>query len=584
MNLFRDMRGRLLDALQALVAEGKLPDGLETARVAVEPPRDASHGDMAVNAAMVLAKDARMKPRDLAGLLAEKLQALPGVASVEIAGPGFINLRLDPAVWHGCLGEILAEGARFGRSDAGKGEKVNVEYVSANPTGPLHIGHARGSVFGDVLASLLDAAGYDVCREFYINDAGAQVDILARSAYLRYREALGADIGTIPEGFYPGDYLKDVGTALAAADGDRWMTAAEADWLPRVRSFAIDAMMVLIKEDLGALGIHHDVFTSERKLVEDGKVEAALQWLDGKGLIYVGTLEPPKGMKPEDWEPRPQTLFKATAFGEDVDHVVRRSDGTLTYFAGDIAYHRDKFQRGFTSLIDVWGADHGGHVKRVQAATKAITDGQASLDVKICQIVRIMDKGEPVKMSKRAGTFVTLRELVDEVGKDVVRFIMLTRKNDAGLDFDLTAVTEQSRDNPVFYVQYAHARSRSVARMAEAALPGIDLSPAALGRANFARLTDESELGLMKAMGNWPRMVESAAEAHEPHRLAFYMYDLASEFHALWTKGKENVSLRFIVEDDPELTSARLALVRGVQTVIAAGLGIFGVQPVEELR
>ena len=584
MNLFRDMRGRLLDALQDLVADGRLPGGLETARVAVEPPRDASHGDMAVNAAMVLAKDARMKPRDLAGLLAERIRALPGVASVEIAGPGFINLRLEPAVWYGCLGAILAEGLRFGRSNAGKGERVNVEYVSANPTGPLHIGHARGSVFGDVLASLLDAAGYEVCREFYINDAGAQVDILARSAYLRYREALGEAISTIPEGLYPGDYLKAVGQALAAADGDRWMGAAEADWLPRVRSFAIDAMMALIKEDLAGLGIRHDVFTSERKLVEDGKVDAALQWLADKGLLYVGTLEPPKGMKPDDWEPRPQTLFKATAFGEEIDHVVKRSDGTLTYFAGDIAYHRDKFLRGFRSLIDVWGADHGGHVKRVQAATRAITEGQASLDVKICQIVRIMDKGEPVKMSKRAGTFVTLRELVDEVGKDVVRFIMLTRKNDAGLDFDLTAVTEQSRDNPVFYVQYAHARSRSVTRMAQSALPALDLSAAALRQANFARLTDESELGLMRTMGNWPRMVESAAEAHEPHRLAFYMYDLASEFHALWTKGKENVSLRFIVEDDPELTTARLALVRGVQTVIAAGLGIFGVQTVEELR
>lgn len=584
MNLFRDMRGRVVDALAALSAEGKLPAGLDTARVAVEPPRDASHGDMAVNAAMVLAKDAGMKPRDLAGLLAEKLKALPGMASVEIAGPGFLNLRLDRSIWYGCLAEILAAGDRYGRSDAGRGEPVNVEYVSANPTGPLHIGHARGAVFGDVLASLLDAAGYKVCREFYINDAGAQVDILARSAYLRYREALGEHIGTIPEGLYPGDYLKAVGQALAERDGERWKDAAEAEWLPQVRAFAIDAMMALVKQDLAGLGIRHDVFTSERKLVEDGKVDAALKWLGDKGLIYVGTLEPPKGMKPEDWEPRPQTLFKATAFGEELDHVVRRSDGTLTYFAGDIAYHRDKFQRGFRTLIDVWGADHGGHVKRVQAATRAVTDGAAALDVKICQIVRIMDQGQPVKMSKRAGTFVTLRELVDEVGKDVVRFIMLTRKNDAGLDFDLTAVTEQSRDNPVFYVQYAHARCNSVMRMALAALPSLDLSAKALQAAKFARLTDESELALMRAMGNWPRTVESAAEAHEPHRLAFYMYDLASEFHALWTKGKENVALRFIVEDDPELTTARLALVRGVQAVIAAGLGIFGVQPVEELR
>ena len=586
MNLFRDMRGRILELLQGLAADGTLPAGLETARVAVEPPRDASHGDMAVNAAMILAKDAGMKPRDLAALLADRIRALPGVATAEIAGPGFINLRLDRAVWLDCLSAILAEGEGFGRSDAGggRGARVNVEYVSANPTGPLHIGHARGTVFGDVLASLLAAAGYDVCREYYINDAGAQVDILARSAYLRYREALGDDIGAIPEGLYPGDYLKAVGSAIAAEDGARWRDAGEAEWLPAIRSKAVAAMMDLVRADLAALGVRHDVFTSERALVDAGKVGEALAELESRGLIYTGILEPPKGKAPEDWEPRPQTLFRASQFGDDVDRPLKKSDGSWTYFASDIAYHWDKFKRGFAIQIDVWGADHGGYVKRMQAATKAITGGKAALDVKICQIVRIMDQGEPVKMSKRAGTFVTLRDLVDEVGKDVVRFIMLTRKNDAGLDFDLTAVTEQSRDNPVFYVQYAHARCHSVMRMARAAMPGLDISPESLRAAKFARLTDESELGLIRAMGNWPRTVESAAEAHEPHRLAFYMYDLASEFHALWTKGKEDATLRFIIEDDTELTTARLALVRGVQTVIAAGLGIFGVHPVEELR
>ncbi|MGH6620994.1 MAG: arginine--tRNA ligase [Alphaproteobacteria bacterium] len=584
MNLFRDMRGRILELLQGLAADGTLPAGLETARVAVEPPRDASHGDMAVNAAMILAKDAGMKPRDLAALLADRIRALPGVATAEIAGPGFINLRLDRAVWLDCLSAILAEGEGFGRSDAGRSARVNVEYVSANPTGPLHIGHARGTVFGDVLASLLAAAGYDVCREYYINDAGAQVDILARSAFLRYREALGDDIGAIPEGLYPGDYLKAVGSAIAAEDGTRWRDAGEAEWLPAIRAKAVAAMMDLVRADLAALGVRHDVFTSERALVDGGKVGEALAELESRGLIYTGILEPPKGKTPEDWEPRPQTLFRASQFGDDVDRPLKKSDGSWTYFAGDIAYHWNKFKRGFAIQIDVWGADHGGYVKRMQAATKAITGGKAALDVKICQIVRIMDQGEPVKMSKRAGTFVTLRDLVDEVGKDVVRFIMLTRKNDAGLDFDLTAVTEQSRDNPVFYVQYAHARCHSVMRMARAAMPALDISPESLRAANFARLTDESELGLIRAMGNWPRTVESAAEAHEPHRLAFYMYDLASEFHALWTKGKEDATLRFIIEDDPELTTARLALVRGVQTVIAAGLGIFGVHPVEELR
>lgn len=584
MNLFRDLRARIIEELEALTAAGALPEGLNFERIAVEPPRDAAHGDMAANAAMVLARDAKMKPRDIAELLKEKTGAFPDVVKVDIAGPGFLNYKMKDSVWHDCLREILVEGEKFGRSDAGGGERINVEYVSANPTGPLHIGHARGAVFGDVLASLLDAAGYDVCREYYVNDAGAQVDVLARSAHLRYREALGEDIGEIPEGLYPGEYLKAVGQKIAKEEGPRWQNAPEEEWLEPIRAMAIDAMMDMIREDLAGLGIAHDVFTSERALVAAGRVDEALEVLEGRGLIYTGVLEPPKGKKPDDWESRPQTLFRATDFGDDVDRALKKSDGSWTYFASDIANHWDKYKRGFANQIDVMGADHGGYVKRMQAATRAITEDKAALDVKICQLVQLMDKGESVKMSKRAGTFVTLRDLVDEVGKDVVRFIMLTRKNDAGLDFDLTAVTEQSRDNPVFYVQYAHARSHSVMRMAAAAIPGIDLSAEALRNADLSRLTDDSELALIRTMGNWPRMVEAAAEAHEPHRLAFYMYDLASEFHALWTKGKEDVSLRFIIEDDTALTTARLAMVRGVQAVVASGLGIFGVQPVEELR
>ncbi len=584
MNLFRDMRDKVVAAIGALGADGAIPVDLDTARISVEPPRDASHGDMATNAAMVLAKPAKMKPRDLAEALAAKIEALPDVGAVDVAGPGFINIRLNDAIWCRSIATILEQGTSYGRSTVGEGQAVNVEYVSANPTGPLHIGHARGTVFGDVLASLLETAGYDVCREYYINDAGAQVDVLAQSTYLRYREALGEDIGEIPEGLYPGDYLKAAGAGLAAKDGDKWMNAAESDWLPHVRDFAVDAMMALIRDDLSALGVAHDVFTSERNLVEAGKVTEAFDVLESRDLIYTGTLEPPKGKLPDDWEARPQTLFRASDFGDDIDRPLKKSDGSWTYFASDIAYHLDKYQRGFSNLIDVLGADHGGYVKRMQAATRAITEEKADLDVKLCQLVRLMDKGEPVKMSKRAGTFVTLRDLVDEVGKDVVRFIMLTRKNDAGLDFDLSAVTEQSRDNPVFYVQYAHARSHSVMRMAKTAVPDIDLSDSALQGAELERLTDESELALIRAMGNWPRTVEAAAEAHEPHRLAFYLYDLASAFHGLWTKGKDDATLRFIVEDDVALTTARLALVRALQTVVGAGLRIFGVDPVEEMR
>ncbi len=579
MNIFTEYGTKVAAVLGSLAADGTLPQGLDLSRVAVDPPRDASHGDLSTNAAMVLAKPAGMKPRDLAALIAERLNTEDEVLSTDIAGPGFINLRLDTMVWRRCLAEILAAGTAYGNSAIGAGERVNVEFVSANPTGPMHIGHARGAVFGDVLASLLVKAGYSVVRDYYVNDAGEQVNVLSRSAYLRYREALGEDIGEIPSGLYPGDYLRPVGKALAEKYGDSLLGKPESEWLPELRAFTIDAMMDMIRADLDAFGIRHDVFTSERALVEAGKVDAALKTLSDRGLIYEGVLEPPKGKTPDDWEPREQTLFRATDFGDEVDRALVKSDGSWTYFASDIACHLDKFQRGSKTLIDVWGADHGGYVRRMKAATTAISEGQAALDVKICQIVKLMDNGEPIKMSKRAGTFVTLRDLVDEVGPGVVRFIMLTRSNDAPLDFDLTKVTEQSRDNPVFYVQYAHARCHSVARMATETFPGITGS-----NANLSLLEDEVELSLLRLLAQWPRTVEAAANAHEPHRIAYYLHDVAAEFHGLWTKGKEQTDLRVILEDNQPLTAARLALVEGVRIVIASGLELMGVEPVKELR
>ena len=585
MNLFSEYRGRIVNAIAALASDGVVPKEIDTSRVSVEPPREADHGDLATNAAMVLAKPAGMKPRDLAEKLAEILRQDDSVFDVEIAGPGFINLRLDPTMWHAVLGEVLKKGDAFGESNIGAGGKVNVEYVSANPTGPLHIGHARGTVFGDALASLLEKVGYDVCREYYINDAGAQVDALARSAHLRYREALGEDIGEIPEGLYPGEYMIPVGEALATRDGDRWKSAPEDDWLASFREFAIDAMMDMVRSDLATLDVRHDVFTSEQKLVEAGRVDEVLENLEARELVYTGVLEPPKGKKPDDWEPRPQTLFKSTEFKDDVDRPLMKSDGSWTYFASDIAYHRDKYIRGYGELIDVWGADHGGYVKRMVAATDAVTEQGARLDVKICQIVRLMENGELIRMSKRAGNFVTLRDLVDEVGSGVVRFIMLTRKNDAPLDFDLAVVREQSRENPVFYVQYAHARCHSVMRMAAEALPELNTATGALAAADLALLKDDAELNLIKVIAAWPRTLESAAEAHEPHRLAFYMYDLAAAFHGLWTKGsREDPSLRMVRGDAGELTRARLALARATQIVIASGLAVFGVEAVEEMR
>ena len=584
MNLFSHFRDVVVAEIDALMRAGELPAGLDVARVAVEPPRDPAHGDLSTNAAMVLAKPAGMAPRALAERIKARLAVHGDVIAAEVAGPGFLNLRLADSFWHARLAEVLRAGTDYGSSRIGGGKPVNVEYVSANPTGPLHVGHGRGAVVGDALAALLAKAGHEVCREYYINDAGAQVDVLARSLHLRYREALGEPVDAIPEGLYPGDYLKDVAAAVIARDGEQWLGADEAEWLPALRDFAIASMLALIRDDLAALGVRHDVFTSERDIVASGAIEWALEALEAQKLVYVGTLEPPKGMLPDDWEPRPQTLFRSTVFGDDVDRPLKKSDGSWTYFAADIAYHYDKHKRGFADMIDVWGADHGGYVKRMQAAVQALTEGKGALDVKVCQLVNLFDRGTPVRMSKRAGTFVTLRDVIDEVGKDVFRFVMLTRRNDQTLDFDFAKVVEQSKDNPVFYVQYAHARASSVLRNARDLLPDADLGREALAEAPLARLADRDEIALIRHLANWPRVVESAAESHEPHRIAFYLQELAAAFHGLWTRGKDDASLRFILSDDPALTLARVALVQGVALVIASGLGVFGVEPVEEMR
>jgi len=585
MNIFALFEKRVADALDRLAGEGKIPSGLDVSRVVVEPPRDPSHGDLATNAAMVLAKEARMNPRALAELLVADLQDDSRVTKVEIAGPGFINIRLTSEVMHEVLRAAVVD-ADFGRSTQGAGKAVNVEYVSANPTGPMHVGHCRGAVFGDALAGLLDFAGYKVTREYYINDAGAQVDVLARSAYLRYKEALGHDIGEIPEGLYPGDYLKPVGERLAAEHGQSLLDKPEAEWLPLVRETAINAMMEMIRNDLAVLNIHHDVFFSERSLqlgAED-QVKKLIEDLRSRDLVYMGRLLPPKGQKDEDWEDREQLLFRATAFGDEVDRPLLKSDGSYTYFASDIAYHRSKYERGFASMIDVWGADHGGYVKRMQAAVKAVTDNKGDLDVKLCQLVKLLRGGEPVKMSKRSGDFVTLRDVVDEVGRDATRFMMIFRKNDATLDFDLAKVVEQSKDNPVFYVQYAHARCASIFRQAAEAYPGEDFSAAQLEKADFAILSDEAETDLIHRIAQFPRMVEAAAEAHEPHRVAFYLYDLASAFHSLWNKGKDLPQLRFVNLTDKDSTKARLALVHALKGVLASGLTILGVTAPDEMR
>jgi arginyl-tRNA synthetase len=574
-NLFESFSARVREALDALAAEGVIPAGLDLANVTVEPPRDASHGDLATNAAMVLAKPAGTNPRAIAGPLAAKLAALPEVTAADVAGPGFINVRLAPATWVEVLRAIEREGGDFGRSRLGAGQTVNVEYVSANPTGPMHMGHCRGAVVGDALASLLEYAGYGVIREYYINDAGSQVDTLARSAHLRYREALGEDIGEIPEGLYPGDYLKPVGRMFADEFGDAWIGKPESEWLALFKKRTAGAMMDLIRADLALLGIHHDKFSSEAELQASGAIEAAVERLRAKGLVYEGVLEAPKGETPEDWEPVELTLFRSSRFGDDVDRPIKKSDGSWTYFGADLAYHAQKAEEA-DHLVDIWGADHAGTVKRQQAAVTALTDGKVDLDVKLVQMVRLLRAGEPIKMSKRAGNFVTLADVVREVGKDVVRYIMLTRRSDAQLDFDFAKVVEQSKDNPVFYVQYAHARIHSLQRRMKEA--GIAAAEPALDR------LDDEELALMKLAAQWPRTVEAAALAHEPHRVAFYLGDLAAAFHALWNRGNDDPSRRFLVAEDPALTAARLALARAIGQVIRNGLSIMGVTPVEEMH
>lgn len=581
MNLFSDIRALVIDSLTAMTAEGALPEGLDFANVAVEPPRDSAHGDMATNAAMVLAKPAKMKPRDIADALAAKLAQDARIASAEVAGPGFLNLRLSPVVWQSVLGAVLEGGLDYGRANLGQGKKVNVEYVSANPTGPLHVGHTRGAVFGDALASLLGYAGYDVTREYYINDGGGQVDVLARSVYLRYLEAHGQEVA-FADGTYPGDYLKPVGAALKDKVGDAYLNKGEEVWLAEVREFSTDAMMDLIREDLALLGIKMDVFYSEKSLYGTGRIEAALEELESKGLIYQGVLEPPKGKKPDDWEPREQTLFKSTDHGDDVDRAVKKSDGAWTYFAPDIAYHYDKVSRGFDELIDVFGADHGGYVKRMKAAVSALSDGKVPLDIKLCQLVKLFKDGQEFKMSKRAGTFVTLRDVVDAVGPDVTRFMLLTRKNDQGFDFDLDKALEQSKDNPIFYVQYANARICSTLRKAQEA--GIETGDAVLGAADLTQVAHPAQLTVVKKLAEWPRQIEIAARTNEPHRVAFYLYDLASELHGLYHLGKTEFGLRFVNESSETATHANLALARSVSIVISAGLGILGVKPAQEMR
>jgi arginyl-tRNA synthetase len=589
MDLFSLFHDRIAAILRNIADSGRLP-GYDPLRFVVEPPKDAAMGDLASNAAMVFAKEAKAhfaSPRALADEIAVALAQEPGVEKVEVAGPGFINIRLEPSVYHGVLRSALAAPERFGRPEPAAQGKVNIEYVSANPTGPMHVGHGRGAVFGDALANLVEFVGHGVAREYYVNDAGAQVDVLARSAYLRYREALGETIA-IPEGLYPGDYLKSVGEALAREHKDALLKKREAEWLPIVKSRAIDLMMDLIRDDLAALNITHEVFFSERSLHEkkDGlsPIDRCIDALRAAGLVYEGRLPPPKGQLPEDWEDREQTLFRSSAFGDDGDRALKKSDGSETYFSADIAYHKDKVDRGFKTLIDVWGADHGGYVKRMQAAVRALSGGVVDLDVKLCQLVRLMRNGEPVKMSKRSGDFVTLREVVDEVGVDAVRFMMLYRKNDAPLDFDLVKVVEQSKDNPVFYVQYAHARAKSVLRQALAAFPDLDLSLASLRAAPLELLKDEGEIGLAREISQYPRVIAGAAAAHEPHRIAFYLYGLASCFHAHWNRGKDWPQLRFVNAEERDLTSARLALVVTLTVVLASGLALLGVNAPDEMR
>ena len=587
MNVFRHFRDEVATVLAALAEAGELPADADMGRVACEPPRDAGHGDIATNAALVLAGTAGVRPRDLAERIADRLRRLDSVAEVGVAGPGFINIRVADRFWQAQVGEILRAGAAWGDTDIGGGEAVNVEFTSANPTGPLHVAHARGAVFGDALAALLEKAGFAVTREYYVNDWGRQIDILADSLLQRMRQLQGEEVPEAAfDGLYPGqDVIDAAAAALKLPDGARPDPASgDAEDRARAREFAVAWMMDRIRSDLAALGVRYDVFTSERALVEAGAVDAAFADLERRGLIYTGVLEPPKGRLPDDWEERPQALFRSTGFGDDIDRPLKKSDGAWTYFASDIAYHFDKWKRGTARLIDVWGADHQGYIPRMKAAVAAITDGAATLDVKVVQLVRLIRAGRAVRMSKRAGDVVTVRDVVDEVGRDVVRFVMLTRRNDAPLDFDFARVTEQSKDNPVFYVQYAHARACSVFRQAHELMPELDLDDAALAEADATTLTDENELSLIKKLARWPRVIESAAETHEPHRIAYYLYDVAADFHIHWNRGRDEPGLRFLQADNRPLTLARLALVKAVATVIASGLILFGVEPAEEMR
>lgn len=586
MNLFSKFDDEVKKVVEAI--ELNQNSDLDLSRVAVEPPRDPSHGDLATNAAMVLAKQVGKNPRELAGLILPGLEQHPEIESAQIAGPGFINIRLNTKSWTEHLGVILANGKKYGSGLVGNGKKVNVEYVSANPTGPMHVGHCRGAVVGDALANLLDFAGYDVTREYYINDAGSQIDVLASSLFLRYREALGEDIGAIPEGLYPGEYLVGPGEVLATRHGDKLLAMGEGERMELLRSFAIDEMMKLIRTDLAALNVHHDAFFSERDLHEKkngvSEIDRMLNELRDKGFVYEGRLPPPKGELPDDWEDREQTLFRTTEFGDDIDRPLVKSDGTFTYFAADVAYFKDKFERGFERTVFILGADHGGYVKRLKAVAQAISGGSVELDVLLCQLVKLLRDGKPVQMSKRSGNFITLREVVDEVGSDAVRFMMLYRKAEAPLDFDFQKVTEQSRDNPVFYVQYAHARTCSVFRQAGEELKGIDLDDVALADADLSLLEDEGEIALIKKLAEYPRIIEQAAKSDEPHRLAFYLNDVAAEFHGHWNRGKEKPELRFINDKNAKLTLARLAMLRATACVLASGLAIIGANAPQEMR
>jgi arginyl-tRNA synthetase len=588
MTVLADVETHIRTALAKLQQDGRLPADLAIGSVEVEPTKDPRHGDLATNAAMTLAKPARLKPRDIADALVEELSRVPGFVQVEVAGPGFVNMKLAPARWQAVVGEVLAAGDRYGAADIGGGAPLLIEYVSVNPTGPMHVGHGRGAAFGDSLANLLAFAGYKVSREYYVNDAGGQVDTLARSAFLRYREALGENIGEIPAGLYPGDYLKPVGEEIARRHGSSLLAKGndESAWLPIVRAIAIDAMLAMIKDDLAALDVRHDVFFSERSLTADGpdQIAETITQLRDKGLIFEGRLEKPKGHDDDEWEDREQTLFRSTDFGDDVDRALIKSDGTYTYFAGDMAYHRNKLERGFTHLVNVFGADHTGYLKRMFAAVAALSDGKADFDIKVTQLVRLLRGGEQVRMSKRSGAFVTLGEVVEEVGRDPIRFMMLYRKNDAALDFDLAKVVEKSKENPVFYVQYAHARAYSIYRNAADVFPGLGPGDPAIRAADTSLLTDDGELDLMRRLALFPRLIEGASRAHEPHRIAFYLSDLASAFHAQWTRGNDSPHLRFIQADNRSLTAARLALVGACSQVIASGLAILGVQAPTEMR